>query len=237
MALQTNFSTHASGIFLYSLTNFSASATALASASYACATANGNLTESVVMGGVGRTNWIYGFDTANTLQAYQILFTAGAVLPSITGPTGVSGAVPPQTLSITVNSGSIPMTNQWQLVTPTATNNIPGATSTSYTVTTPGTNNYDIIVSNAAGAVTSAVVTVALQSPVTNSAVTQLWSVTNNAPGFSFLQADDNTRSLAYDPNTGDLVIASHTGSVGLYIVNGTTGAAIGILPTNGMNM
>ena len=91
--------------------------------------------------------------------------------------------------------------------------------------------------SNAAGAVTSAVVTVALQSPVTNSAVTQLWSVTNNAPGFSFLQADDNTRSLAYDPNTGDLVIASHSGSVGLYIVNGTTGAAIGTLPTNGMNM
>ena len=78
MALQTNFSTHASGIFLYSLTNFSASATALASASYACATANGNLTESVVMGGVGRTNWIYGFDTANTLQAYQINFTCGS---------------------------------------------------------------------------------------------------------------------------------------------------------------
>ncbi|HEV2327235.1 MAG TPA: hypothetical protein VGY56_00425 [Verrucomicrobiae bacterium] len=218
---------------LLSAGNIAGGVTSLATTNTSTPNGNGNATGGVALGGNGMTNVIYAYDTANSLYAYEII-TVPPVAPGISGPIG--GAVyPPYTLSVSV-SGTSPFSYQW-LATNAAVagsfTNIPGATTNTYTVTTASTNFYEVIVTNIAGATTGAVAFVEAQQPVTNSAVSSLWTVAPGQSGYSWLSSSDNNeRGIAYDTNSQNVVVSATSG---LYIINGNNGTNMGTLNLTGV--
>lgn len=62
-------------------------------------------------------------------------------------------------------------------------------------------------------------------------ALSNLWSVAAGSPSHPFLADDDRTRGIAYNPVTGHVLVASRTGTNGIYILDGGTGAILGTLP------
>ena len=223
---------------IFAMTNFPAGAAQLATTNFATPNANGNATGGAILGGQGKTNFLYVLESNNGLRAYNINFIAGAVGPSITTqPTGVTGGFPPQTLSVTA-SGTTPLFYQWYVVSGGTTNPVAGANTNAYTINSPVTNNYFVVITNAAlsaNSVTSSVVTVSLLTPVTNSVVNLLWSVASTAAGYSYLGTGDSTRGIAYDTNLNRVIVAAQTGGPGLYLLDGDVGTNIGTLSTAGM--
>jgi hypothetical protein len=213
--------------------NIAGGVTSLATTNTSTPNSNGNATGGVALGGNGMTNVIYAYDTANSLYAYKII-TVPPVAPGISGPVG--GIVyPPYTMSVSA-SGTAPYSYQW-LATNAAVagsfTNIPGATASTYTITTASTNFYEVIVTNIAGDATSAVVLVEAQRPVTNPAVSSLWTVAPGQSGFSwFSSSDNNERGIAYDTNSQDVVVSATSG---LYIINGNIGTNMGQLSLSGV--
>ena len=213
--------------------NIAGGVISLATTNLTTPNSNGNATGGVALGGNGLTNVIYAYDTANSLYGYKII-TVPPVAPGITGPVG--GTVyPPYTLSVSV-SGTAPYAYQWLATNAAAAGsftNIPGATTNTYTIETASTNFYEVIVTNIAGAATSAVVFVEAQQPLNNSAVSLLWTVAPGQSGFSWLSSSDNNeRGIAYDTNSQNVVVSATSG---LYIINGNYGTNMGQLSLTGV--
>ncbi len=147
------------------------------------------------------------------------------------------------TFNVTV-SGSLPLYYQWQFST--ASNgpfaNLSAATASSYTLNYPqlaSAGYYRVIVHNVGGYVTSAppaLLTVLL--PTTSLVVTQLWTIPGGG-SLGFLDGTSyQTRGLAFDTNTLQLVVADHNN---LHVLNATNGAYLGDMnvlgvPTSGYN-
>jgi hypothetical protein len=225
MAQTANQNPNTVGIF--STTNFPSSAAQLATTNIATPNANGNNTGGAALGGQGKTNYLYVLESNNGLQAYTINYTAGTIGPTISSqPVGITNAFPPQTLTATV-SGSTPFHYQWYQVSGGVTNPV-GANTNFYTVTTPVTNSYYVVITNAGGSITSSVVGLSLLTPISNPVVTPLWNASVGA--FSFLTTGDNTRGLAYDTNSHRVVVASYSSGSTLYLLDGNTGAYIGAM-------
>jgi hypothetical protein len=217
---------------IFSLTNYPTSAGQLATTNFLTPNANGNATGGAALGGQGKTNYLYVLESNNGVQAYKINFTAAPQPVVLSGPTGgVTNAYPPQTLTVTA-SGTLPIYYQWYVISGGTTNPV-GANTNYYTVTTPVTNTYFVIVTNPVNVLTSSVVGLSLLTPVTNSVVSQLWSAPLGTP--AFLANDDNTRGIAYDTNLNRVVVSSMSGYVALYILDGNTGNRLGSLSTAGM--
>jgi hypothetical protein len=218
---------------LYTLDFDSGTANLLTSTNFTAAS-NGNLTGGVAFGGAGKTNNLYVLNSANNLQAYQI-YVFPPQPPGITTQPVGGTVYPPYTLTATA-SGATPLSYQWQVTNNTsagAFTNIPDATNLSYTINDVSTNYYRLFVSNYLGSVTSSVVFVQTLQAVTNSAVSTLWTVTAGQAGYSYLPASgNNTRGIAYDANSHNVVISATSG---LYIMNGDTGATNGALSLTGV--
>ena len=163
----------------------------------------------------------------------------------ITPPASQSSYTNNSTLTLNVSvSGSVPLYYQWQFST--ASNgpfaNLSGATASQYTLNYPqpaAAGYYRVIVHNVGGYATSAppaLLTVLL--PTTSIVVTQLWTIAGDG-SLSFLDASSyQTRGLAFDTNTLQLVVADHNN---LHVLNATNGAYLGDLtaagvPTTGYN-
>ncbi len=221
-------------VSLYSLPSFSSGLTLLATTTISTANANGNQTAGVALGGPGKTNVIYALETNNGLQASQINFTAAAVAPTITTqPVGgtIYTNAPSFTLSV-VASGSVPFFYQWQF----NSNNISGATNSTYTLNFPPVTNsgyYSVIVSNAGGSTSSVAVLVNVSTPLSSSVVTQLWTVA--AGSRSYLGTSDyNTRGIAYDTNTSRVLVSDH-GNTTIYVLNANNGNDLFTMNTLGI--
>ncbi len=220
---------------IFGMTNFPTGTTQLATTNFSTSNANGNSSGGAALGGQGKTNTLYVLQANNGLIAYTITFTAGAVGPSIaTQPVGVTGAFPPQTLSVAAN-GTAPLSYFWQ-ATNTAVagsfTNIPGANSTNFTLTVAVTNTYRVIVSNSVNTVTSTTAFVSLFTPVTNAVVSQLWTAAVGA--FPFLTVNNDTRGIAYDTNSHRVIVASYSSGSTLYLLDGNTGTNIGTMNMTG---
>ncbi|MGH7943058.1 MAG: beta strand repeat-containing protein [Limisphaerales bacterium] len=218
---------------LLSAGNVAGGVTSLANTNTATPNSNGNATGGVALGGNGLTNVLYGYDTANSLYAFEII-TVPPVVPGISGPVGGTVYLP-YTMTVSV-TGTAPYSYQW-LETNAAVagsfTNIPGATTNTYIVSTASTNFYEVIVTNIAGATTSAVAFVEAEQPVTNSAVSSLWTVTPGQSGYSWLSSSDNNeRGIGYDTNSQDVVVSATSG---LYIINGNNGTNMGQLSLSGV--
>jgi len=185
---------------------------------------------------------VAGFSTHGGVVALKIYLQASAPPTIVTPPVGITDYFPTYTLSVGA-SGTQPLSYQW-LASNARTNtgssftNIPGATASSYAITAATTNYFQVIVTNAYGAVTSAPVLVSLRPPVTSTVVTQLWRIPAGANGYTYLSpTDNNTRGIGYDAISNRVVVSSISGGTALYLLDGNTGANLGTLDLSGANL
>jgi len=220
---------------LYQLTGTSDAPVLFSQSFFASANVNGNYFAPIVL----KYPRAFALDVNNGLQAV----TYG--VPATTAPT-ITVAPASQTVFTNIAllqfnvsaSGSIPLYYQWQFSTstnPASFANISGATGSSYSLTNPPLSKagyYQVVVHNVGGAATStppALLT--LLVPTTSLVVTQLWTV---PPGiYSFLDGSSySLRGLAYDTNTGTLLLADHTT---IHAFSGATGSYLGDLSSAGL--
>ena len=220
---------------LYQLTGTSDAPVLFSPSFFASANVNGNYFAPIVL----KYPRAFAMDVNNGLQAV----TYG--VPATTAPT-ITVAPASQTVFTNIAllqfnvsaSGSIPLYYQWQFSTstnPTSFANITGATGSSYSLTNPPLSKagyYQVVVHNVGGYATStppALLT--LLVPTTSLVVTQLWTV---PPGiYSFLDSSTYAlRGLAYDTNTGTLLLADHTT---IHAFSGATGGYLGDLSSAGL--
>jgi hypothetical protein len=219
---------------LFNASNIAGGLTTLATSNVVASYNGGNATGGAALGGNGLTNVLYALDTGDALNGLSII-TIPPVAPTIT-TAPVGGAFYASTTLSVVATGTTPFSYFWQASgsdtnTASSFTNITGANTNSLTITT-GTNYYQVIITNVAGAVTSTPVQVTILQPVTNSAVSPLWKVSPGQSGYSWLSTSDGyERGIAYDTNSQQVVVAATTG---LYIINGNTGVTNGTLNTNG---
>ncbi len=195
---------------------------------FASANNNGNANVAIAM----KYPRVYGLDVNNGLVALSY-GTPPTTPPVITTPPAsqtVYTINPSVILSVGV-SGSLPLYYQWRF----NGTNLLGATSRSYTLNYPSVSasgNYDVVVHNLAGTVTStppAVLTVI--APVSSAVVTQLWTLAGGSrpylDGYSY-----STRGLAYDTNTQTVLVADHNN---IYVLAATNGGDLFQLNTVGL--
>jgi hypothetical protein len=231
-----------SGITLYSLpaNNFSAlSVIATGNLSFPTSSSiNGNETGDVALGGEGLTNDIYTLDTSAGLQGTAIGFAAAAEPPVfVTTPAGGTVYTNSDSFTFTVTAqGTPPLSYFWRynsesnLATDTV---ISDATNSTYTISplTVGDSGwYDVVVSNVAQAITSAPVELTVLEPLASVSVTPLWSLAadNSEP---YLDTSYNTRGLAFDPSTMNVVVAEHQ-TANIYALDATNGQLNFVLTT-----
>ena len=160
---------------------------------------------------------------------------------SLTGAT-IYASGSPYTLTPAV-TGTLPLYYQWQYNTvsnlATAVN-IPGATSGSYTFNPPVVTNtgwYDVIVTNFGGGTTSAPVLLTVLAPVTSPYVTNVWKLAAGGSNVSFLDTSSyGTRGLAYDSNSGALLLANHL-TTNITVLNASNGAINNSITINTLGM
>ena len=133
-----------------------------------------------------------------------VLTVDAAVPPAITTQPASLAVLANDPASFTVAvSGSSPFTYQWQL----AGANILGANSSTYTVSqvsTTNTGNYQVVVTNAAGTVTSAVATLSIAPPGVNLALNQpATSSSNQNAGLAASAVDDGDLTTRWASTQG----------------------------------
>ncbi len=182
---------------------------------------------------------IYALDVNNGVVAVTYGVPA-TTAPSIsTAPASITAYTNVGSLTLSVGaSGSLPLYFQWRY----NSNNIAGATASIYTITNTALavgGYYDVVVHNVAGSVTStppALVT--LITPATSPLVTPLWNITAGTNGAWLTASGYETRGLAYDTTTSNLLVADH---YNIHVYSGTNGAYLNDvnttgLPTGGVN-
>lgn len=210
--------------------------TQLAQTNFLASFVNGNLTGAAAFGGPGRTNRLYALWSNNGIKAAAINWTPPPAPPTITGqPAGGTVYTNMSSFTFTVAAaGSPPPTYQWLFNGAP----IPGATASTYIKPGPFTladaGNYSAIVSNSSGVVTSAPAALVVLEAEQTAFMTRIWAVTNGTR--SYLQNDNASRGMDYDPVTGNLVIVSRTGNTNaIYALSSTNGADLFLLNTAGI--
>lgn len=164
-------------------------------------------------------------DLALTLQGPP------AIVAQPAGLTNYNGTPATFTVSAT---GTAPLAYQWRKDS-TA---IPHATNFTHylPVIAPGDGgDYDVVITNAFGSVTSSVATLSVIVPPPNTRTVPLW---NLAPGArAYLNTDSSQRGLSFNPVNGHLLLVSRpSGIAGIYVLNSTNGADLHIL-SNGSGL
>jgi hypothetical protein len=242
LAALSGFGGSSANATIYSLSNFNAGLTAVATTNLPTPNSNGNQTGSIAFGGSNLTNLFYALITDNGLFAQPFTISAG-LPPTITTPPagGIVYSTIPSFAFTVVASGAQPLAYQWQFntVSNTATaTNIAGATNATFTLNTPSTNWsgwFDVVLSNVAGKIVSAPVQLTVIAPTVSSVVTQLWTL---APGSRpYLSSNTyDSRGLAYDPHTQTVLITDKaSGAFGIFVLNATNGADLFALNTLGI--
>ncbi|HEY6228755.1 MAG TPA: DUF4623 domain-containing protein [Verrucomicrobiae bacterium] len=135
------------------------------------------------------------------------------------------------TLSVTA-LGTPPLTYQWTH----AGTNLPGQTASTLLLsnaTADMAGDYQVIVSNAAGPITSNPATLTVAPIVRGSQLILKWKI---LPGERAWFADDiNTRSIAMNKVTGNVLVVRHVGAVTteVHVLDGNTGADKYLLNTD----
>jgi hypothetical protein len=205
---------------------------------------NGNFVGVAALGGTGKTNLLFTLDCNNGVHGWGLSYVPAPVAPTITTPP-VGGTFytnyGPYTFSVS-GAGSLPLVYYWQFnsVSNAATastifvaTNI--STFTISNVTTAASGWYDVIVSNTAGFTNSPPTQLNITTPLASVYVTNLWSLAadNSEP---YLDTGYNTRGLAFDPVTMNVLLAEHSGD-NIYALNATNGQLNFLLtgPTTGL--
>jgi len=219
---------------LYQLTGNSDAPVLFSQSFFASANGNGNQNAAIAM----KYPRVFALDVNNGL----IGLTYG--IPPTTPPS--VGAVSSQTVYTNIpavsfsasTSGSLPLYYQWQFgltTNSTGFSNIASATNSTYTLNYPplsAAGYYRVIVHNLAGSATSAPpALLTLIVPTTSLVVTQQWTLP--AGSFGFLDGSSySTRGLAYDTNSGFVLVADNGN---IHLLSATNGAYLGDLNAAGI--
>jgi len=218
---------------LYQLTGTSDAPVLFDQSFFASANGNGNENAAIAM----KYPRLFALDVNNGLVG----LTYGT--PPTTQPT--VGAVASQTVYTNIPavsfsasvSGSLPLYYQWQFSLTTNNSgfaNVASGTNSTYTLNYPppsAAGYYRVVVHNIAGFATSsppALLTLII--PTTSLVVTQLWTLP--AGSLSFLDGSSyNTRGLAYDTNSGTVLVADNSN---IHLLNAANGSYLGDLNVAG---
>ena len=192
---------------------------------------NGNFVGGVALGGAGKTNLLFTLDCNNGVHGWGLSYVAAAVAPTLTTqPVGGTYYTNYGTYTFSVaGAGSLPLVYYWQYNTvsnsATATTVFVATNTTTFSIsnlTTSVSGWYDVIISNTAGSTNSLPVQLNVITPLASAYVTNLWSLAadNSEP---YLDTSYNTRGLAFDPITMNVLLAEHSGD-NIYALNATNG-------------
>lgn len=176
---------------------------------------------------------IAGIIPNNGIQVQSIHFLAAVPPAIVTEPIGNTNVLTGgfYTLATSAN-GSAPLKYQWRLggmAVPGATKAALGLTN----ITTAAAGDYDVVVTNAAGSVTSSVVTVGLLPSLLTPISSKLWQL---PPGSrTYLTTDNNQRGLAFNPVTKRLLLVNRAGTPSIMVLNADTGATVTNLNMTGV--
>lgn len=180
---------------------------------------NGNGTAAAGLSG----DRIIALDTNNGLLAAKVEKPVVPDPPSIAsqpaGATVYAGA--DFALAVSVQ-GTPPFSYQWSF------NGQPLAGKTSSQLVLSGLTRaqegtYAVVVTNAAGSVTSRDAILTVREPVSSARLQPLWSL---APGSRpYLNEDNTQRGLALNPLNGNVLLVSRSGSNQVVVLDGQTGA------------
>ncbi|HWD18399.1 MAG TPA: hypothetical protein VHB20_03905 [Verrucomicrobiae bacterium] len=191
---------------------------------------NGNETGDIAIGSASGSTNVYVLESNAGLEGANVLFTAGAQPPTFAAtPTGGTVYTNDKSFTFSVSAqGTPPLSYFWYAGTssdPASGTLIPNATNSTYTVSplTVGASGwYFVVVSNSAQAITSAPVQLTVVEPLASAYVTTLWSLPADNSA-AYLDTGYNTRGLAFDPMTTNVVVAEHA-QANIFALNALTG-------------
>ena len=220
---------------LYQLTGTSDAPVLFDQAFFASANVNGNENVAIAM----KYPRLFALDVNNGLigLTYGVPPTTSPNMGTVASVTAYTNA-PAIVLSPSDISGSLPLYYQWQFSSssngPFA--NISGATASTYTLSYPNLSQagyYQLVVHNVAGSATSAPpALLTLIIPVTSPQVTPVWSIGPGTNGAYLTTSGYETRGLAFDLTTSNLLVADH---FNIHLYNATNGQYISDLNTAGL--
>ena len=189
---------------------------------------NGNIIGATDVG----AGMVVGLDTDNGIVALSLNFVTNLPPSVVTQPVGNTNVLQGGYATIAVSAnGTTPLHYQWLF---NGTNTLAGATNANLAFTNLGfaaAGLYSCVITNVAGAVTSAPAPLGITASVQSAADTLLWSA---SVGDLFVWSNDNSqRGLAYNPVTGHLIVVGRSPSNGVHVLNANTGAYISSLDTS----
>lgn len=190
--------------------------------------ANGNGTAAAAI----RGDDVFGLDTNNGLLAAKVERSVVVDPPTIAtqpaGGTVYAGA----TFTFAVSAqGTPPFSYQWAL----DGSPIANATSSQLVltdITTAQAGAYSVTVSNAAGSVASAAANLTVLEPMNSGVLRPLWGL--NLGDRPYLTGDNSQRGIAYNPATGNLLLASRSPANMIVVLDASTGEEKHRLRTTG---
>jgi uncharacterized lipoprotein YddW (UPF0748 family) len=136
-------------------------------------------------------------------------------------------------LSVGVN-GAEPLVYQWYF----SNNPLYGTTSAQLVFNSTQTNHtggYQVVVTNAYGAVTSRVAALVVQPVCAPIGMTPLWSLAPGARPYLTVASLPNERGMTHNPATDRLILINRT-SPTIHVLNAATGADLGTLDKTGVS-
>jgi hypothetical protein len=184
------------------------------------ATANGNGVGAVDFG-AGK---LVAVDTQNGILAYKVEAPVKPEPPAIIAQPQDQAVLAGAKVVFSVEAaGAKPLWFQWHF-NDAAIDGANAATCTLNNAQTNAAGTYKVVITNSVGSVTSSNAVLTVAPLVQSSRVTKLWS---KSPGELPFLADDNAhRGLAFNPVSGNVLVASRTlGDTNVYVLDGNTGA------------
>ncbi len=166
---------------------------------------------------------VFAVDTNNGLLGAKVEKSVVADPPTIsTQPAGATvyagGSI---TLAVAVQ-GTPPFAYAWRFNdTP-----LPGATGAQLVLTNLAAAQegaYTVVVSNAAGTITSAIANLVIRAPLATGVLAPAWAL--NPGDRAYLSTDNTQRGLAYNPATGNLLVVSRSPANAVAVLDAATGA------------
>lgn len=166
---------------------------------------------------------VFGLDTNNGLLAADLRPSVVADPPTIaTQPAGGTVYAGGSFAFSVAVQGTPPFTYQWLY----EGNPIPGATAAQYTLGTVAESmagTYSVEIGNTAGKTTSNPAALTVNRPLSNGVLVPLWAL--NPGDRPYLTADNSQRGVAFNPATGNLLLASRAPQSAIHVLDSTTGA------------
>jgi hypothetical protein len=194
------------------------------------ATANANGSGVSDFGTKDGTNYVFGVDSNNGILACRLVSVTSPVIGS--GPSSTTILEGGYGNISVVANGSAPLVYYWKFNTNTVVGVFTNNGSLPLTnVSQANAGTYQVIVSNAAGTVTSTNAVLTVAPTLRTLAMSNLWTLP--AGSRPYFGSSDLTRGAAANPANGHVLVVTRVGGPNIYVLDGATGAQLGQMNTD----